>query len=305
MNIFDLVNASSVCAEEATELEELLTKAGIDFIPEEECINGKNSGCTSETHKMIIKRGVDGTPTECLGVVGKKYVPVDNKSGFEWATNLPECVWKRAGKTAQGMYFVMGELKDEPSVDDYRMGIILKNSFNGKVKLSGQIVILDREGYYLPFCKEIGSFNIVHKKNIKAVAAFSTKVLNIIENFRRAWKAEVDMLGSKLFCTEAAIDKVVNDLLFPIPNGASARLFTTQTIRREKFWEKLKNEIKKAPGKGATALTLFKAFSIFIQDEKIKKAKMNVKKRSDAFENIIDGKVYKDFVKILKNLEEE
>lgn len=204
--------------EEAPTISEAIDKSGLDWEV------GVKDLVTKDGYDVPAKATYRKSDNSILGVVGPRYVPLQNKDAFEWFqpfVDAGECSLHTGGSLSNGQkVWALAQLNRDPSEivkgDEVQKFILLSNSHDGTTAI--------RVGYTpirvvcvntLAFAHQSGVSKLLRIRHTKSAAANLDGVRDIMDNINGQFEATAEQfrfLASRDF-NQADVRRYVKTLL--------------------------------------------------------------------------------------------
>lgn len=195
--------------------EQVINLAGMNWIAKTEKMQLMEDKKPVTTHKAVVR----SDNRAILGVVGNRYMPMQNQQAFGFfdiAVNENGAVYESAGIIDGGVNsWIVAKIPNEIKVgnDIIDCYVVLMNNFDGTRTVSGKIVpIVRRTNVSLPIGARAGEFKIKHTKSAgtrmylaSKLIADVTKSLGTLDQVYNAMSAvnlsnkELDTLLTEIF----------------------------------------------------------------------------------------------------------
>jgi len=226
-------------AEEALELAQLDSEVIVSENPVGAVVDGQ---VLTVEDKFITYRNHPKTGMSALGVVGSRYVPIQNKDAFSFLNNLVDqsgAIFETAGSIKGGRQVFMAvqmpeELKLANGIDTHKMFIMATNSHDGSQSFTVAVTpirVVCTNTVRLGLAQAVSKINLRHTASATGKVAQAKEVLGLVYDYQDAFSQEVDRLIDQDF-TDTQFEKLVNDL-FPISEDFKASGITKMTNKRD------------------------------------------------------------------------
>lgn len=233
------VTSGAMTAEEALELAQLDWKVKVSESPVGALVNGvvipvKDKFATYRDHP---KMGIQG-----LGVVGNRYVPIQNSDAFSFLNNLVDesgAIFETAGSLSGGRQVFMSIKMPESiqlngGADSVDMYLMATTSHDGSKSFTAAVTPIRpvcTNTVALALDRAKSRFNLRHTIGAQGKVAQAKEVLGLVHKYEAEFQLEVERLLDASY-TNSQFEQLV-ETLFPIDDEATQVLTTKRTNQRD------------------------------------------------------------------------
>jgi phage/plasmid-like protein (TIGR03299 family) len=254
-----------------------LRMAALDWKVEECPIHAEVDGGMQEitTHKSIVRRDTKAV----LGVVGRRYKPVQNEEAFEWLDGLVGsrlAMYETAGSIRNGalvwaLVRLPGELRIASTDDVVKPFILCVNSHDGSVAfraLNTAVRVVCSNTLTLAL-RNAGpdAIAVKHTDSIHDRLADAQEVLGLAVTEHRRFEAHMNLLAERKFRKrdfETYLDKVLGPASRQLVDGKEPDL----TAARQQITANFDHELQRLKGIEHTAWSAFNAVGQYVDWER-------------------------------------
>ena len=254
-----------------------LQMAGLDWKVDERPIYADIAGEMSEitTHKSIVRRDT----RDVLGVVGRKYRPVQNEEAFEWLDGLVGsrlAVYETAGSIRNGalvwaLVRLPGELRIAGTDDVVKPFILVANSHDGSLAfraLNTAIRVVCSNTLTLAFrTAGADSIAVKHTERIHDRLLDAQEVLGLAVTQHRKFEAHMNILAEKKFNRrqfDGYLDRVLGTASRQLDESGQPEL----SAARERVVANFDHELQRLKGIEHSAWAAFNSVSQYVDWER-------------------------------------
>lgn len=234
-----------------------------------------DGGCDAiDTHQAVIRRDTKAV----LGVVGKRYRPVQNEEAFEWLDGLVGsrlAIYETAGSIRNGavvwaLVRLPGELRIANTDDVVKPYILVANSHDGSIAfraLNTSVRVVCANTLTMAFrTAGADSISVKHTERIHDRIADAQQVLGLAVARHRAFESHMNALAARPF-TVADFDRYLDRVLGPESrrqDGDTPELSTARAGITANF----DHEFQRLPGITHTAWSAFNSVTQYVDWER-------------------------------------
>ena len=195
------------------------------------------------TYRNHPKKGINA-----LGIVGSRYVPIQNTDAFSFLNHLVDdygAVFETAGSINDGRQVFMSmkmpnSIKLEGNADVVDMYVMATNSHDGSVAFTAAVTPIRpvcKNTVNLALNKAVSKAKFKHTLNATEKVQQARELMGIVTNYSEAFQQEVEALLDAQF-TDAQFEKFVEQV-FPLRKGddSTQRAITKIENKREALRE--------------------------------------------------------------------
>lgn len=233
------ITENAMTAEEALEIAQLDSEVIVSEEPVSIEINGQKLVVDDKfmTYRNHPKKGLTA-----LGVVGSRYVPIQNQDAFGFLNNLVDesgAIFETAGAIKEGRRVFMSIRMPETmslasGADSAKMYIMATNSHDGSSSFTVAVTpvrVVCTNTVNMALKSAHSKINLRHTNSAQGKIAQAKQVLGLVHNYEIEFAAEVQKLTDQVF-NDRQFEKLVEDL-FPISDDSTLALTTKRTNQRE------------------------------------------------------------------------
>jgi len=254
-----------------------LQMAGLDWKVDERPIYADIAGELSEitTHKSIVRRDTQSV----LGVVGRRYKPVQNEEAFEWLDGLVGsrlAVYETAGSIRNGalvwaLVRLPGELRIMGTDDIVKPFICVANSHDGSFAfrlLNTSIRVVCQNTLTLAL-RNAGpdSISIKHTESVLDRLADDQEVLGLSIAKHREFEAQMNRLA-QVRMTKRTFGSYLDRVLGPVPQPTEQEPEPEASAARQQVTANFDHSLQRLKGIEHTAWAAFNAVSQYCDWER-------------------------------------
>ena len=254
-----------------------LRMAGLDWKVDECPIHADIDGDLREitTHKSIVRRDT----RTVLGVVGRRYHPVQNEEAFEWLDGLVGsrlAMYETAGSIRRGavvwaLVRLPGELRVAGTDDVVRPYILVANSHDGSIAfraLNTSVRVVCSNTLTMAF-RSAGadSISVRHTERIHDRIADAQEVLGLAVAGHRTFEAQMNVLANRKLKAddfEAYLDRVLG----PESRRQDGEAPPELTAARARITANFDHELQRLPGIEHSAWAAFNSVTQYVDWER-------------------------------------
>ncbi len=254
-----------------------LRMAGLDWKVDERPVFAEIEGGMREitTHKSIVRRDTGAV----LGVVGRRYRPVQNEEAFEWLDGLlgsRMAAYETAGSVRNGslvwaLVRLPGELRVQRTDDVVHPFILVANSHDGSIAfraLNTCVRVVCSNTLTLAF-RQAGAtaVSVKHTDSIHDRLADAQQVLGLAVTEHRRFEAHMNVLAARKFRSrefETYLDTVLGPASRQLVDGEEPEL----TAARRRISANFDHELQRLRGIEHSAWAAFNAVGQYVDWER-------------------------------------
>jgi len=254
-----------------------LKMAALDWKVDERPIYADIAGEMSEitTHKSIVRRDTQSV----LGVVGRRYKPVQNEEAFEWLDGLVGsrlAAYEAAGSIRQGavvwaLVRLPGQLRIANTNDVVRPFILVANSHDGSIAfraLNTSIRVVCSNTLTIAL-RSAGpdAISIKHTESIHDRLADAQEVLGLSIAKHREFEVQMNRLA-QVRMTKRTFGAYLDRVLGPIPQPTEQGPEPEASAARQQIVANFDHELQRLKGIEHSAWAAFNAVSQYVDWER-------------------------------------
>lgn len=268
-------------------LADILKEAGLDYTVESRPVHVNGIDGFNDRFHAIVRN----TDDHVYNIAKNSYTICQNEDAFSLIDQLDESVHiVRAGETASGMIYLIGELPEVKVLgDSYKPHLIFQNSHTADFALKSAVVplrIVCQNQFNIAFREARNQHTIRHTSSINAQISAANDVMADTIKYMEVFGDKAEQLATE----SVSINKIASQL-FPMPAQVSDKVGERIEQKRETFMSIYNNEDNQN-FKG-TAWGALNAVTDY--------ATHNMSERSSADNKFIASVVYPEFTKLAIN----
>lgn len=278
----------------ARTIDEVLTKAGMDFNVEKQNIYLADGTVVSNKFATVSDKG------NIYGIVGNNYTICNNREAFDFVNYIDEEIsFIKAGETATGISYVIASLPNKIILgDNITPHLIFQNSFDGSTTIKAAIVPLRvacQNQFAMAFRKSDNTVSIRHCMTLKEKMEEAKEIICTTISYMDNFEKEAEMLAS----TKVADWKVkqIIENFFPIKETATEGRVLKVLEKRDKLFNMYKSLDDNQNFKG-TAWGIVNAYADMATHEKPDRLSKNWEETK--FMKTTFNPYMQDFIKLVK-----
>lgn len=235
------ITKKAFTAEEALEIAQLDSQVIVSQNPVQVVVDGEILTIEDKfaTYREHAKYGRKG-----LGVVGSRYVPIQNADAFSFLNNLVDqsgAIFETAGSIRGGRQVFMSlqmpqEMKLANGIDAHKMFIMATNSHDGSQSFNIAVTpvrVVCTNTVRMGLRNAVSKISLRHTASATGKVAQAKEVLGLVHAYQDEFAQEVDRLVDQTF-TDIQFEKLVSDL-FPITDDFQASGITKTNNKRDEL----------------------------------------------------------------------
>ena len=219
-------------------LDKILKESGLDYEVEYRPVSVSGIEGDNDKFQAIVRK----SDNHVYNIAKKSYTICQNKDAFSLINEMKNDVnIIRAGETASGMIYMIGELPEVKVLGDaFKPNLIFQNSHTADFALKSAIIPLRvacTNQFSIAFPESRNTQTIKHITSINNQIAVANQTLKIAYDYMKVFNNKAEMYAANKVDALKVVEKI-----FPITEDMSDRRITQIKETRDKFMAIYNNE---------------------------------------------------------------
>ena len=220
------------------DLDKILKESGLDYEVEYRPVSVSGIEGDNDKFQAIVRK----SDNHVYNIAKKSYTICQNKDAFSLINEMKNDVnIIRAGETASGMIYMIGELPEVKVLGDaFKPNLIFQNSHTADFALKSAIIPLRvacTNQFSIAFPKSRNTQTIKHTTSINNQIAVANQTLKLAYDYMKVFNNKAEMYAANKVDALKVVEKI-----FPVTEDMSDRRVTQIKETRDKFMAIYNNE---------------------------------------------------------------